>query len=294
MKRLCLLAYLCSAVIMTACGANVENQEIEEDQAIMEIEEISDEEGLMDKEDIVQMGHYTLEECKNPGIYVLMEDGSFEKYQGGNVLTWNAYASASHGTDYTFEDLIMDEAAYNKNLNVYSQGQLVLFCDKEDAWYVLNPVEEIGRTMTRYNEETGKKEALFFQSHSQNEFDSWINGDTLRSSAVDVRTINGISCEEYDKGNYEETRRYLDLPENEKYKIGIADGTALLEREYVVDSIYFLQSKDVCTWKLEPTTEGYATLNFSEVPAGDYIFSVSWWNDEARSRTVISTYIKIG
>lgn len=208
-------------------------------------------------------------------------------------MTWNAYASASHGTDYTFGDLIMSEVAYNKNLNVYSQGQLVLFCNKEDAWYALHPVEEIGRTMTWYNEETGKTEALFFRSNSWNEFDSWVNGDTLRSSAVDVRTINGISCEEYDKGNYEEARKYLDLPENEKYKIGIAEGTALLEREYVVDSRYFLQSRDVCTWKLEPTTKGYAILDFSEVPAGDYIFSVSWWNDEARSRTVISTHIRI-
>lgn len=91
MKRLYLLTCLCSVVIITACGANVENQEVEENQVVMEIEEtdlpeeISDEEELVDKgeEDIGQIGHYTLEECNNPGIYVLMEDGSFEKYQGG-------------------------------------------------------------------------------------------------------------------------------------------------------------------------------------------------------------------
>ena len=99
--------------------------------------------------------------------------------------------------------------------------------------------------------------------------------------------------EEYDSFPSTEGRDFGSFPANETFTIGVIEGTTLVEKEYTTDHMYFLHADESSPYTLTPTTDGYAILDFSDTDPGEYVFTVSRWDEDARSRKVYSTYILV-
>ena len=114
------------------------------------------------------------------------------------------------------------------------------------------------------------------------------------TKSYDVAYINGKPASEYELGQtiieytYEDLytseeksskRDYYGLQRGDTVTLGIPYGTTLVEYECTQDVTCFISSKNLCSvgeaWyyapSLKPTTQGYALLDFSEVPDGKYI-----------------------
>lgn len=314
MRKIVLSLMLCGAFMLTACGgtaAEVPAETVEEST-----EETASEDILLEEtgetaleedteETAERMGHYELEECRDPGIYVLMPDGSFEPYWSGDVLYWS-HDAMTYGTESYPDSLIMDENQYHANNENLKKGELVLFCSEDYlAMNGMFPVTESGRALSSYD--AGKITVLLMQnSIDYNDhivFDSWeIDSEGCKWVETQIETIDGILLEDSkDTYSVEEKRWHVDIPEDTIFKMGISEGTTLHEKEFRADYMYFLQeaslgyrgSEDKYEFKLRSTVDGYAVFDFSDIPAGDYILNVSWWSEETRGRRVIPTFIRI-
>ena len=319
MRKLLLSLLLCSVFMVIGCGTTQEveapdEEVVENTEEEIAAEDIPQEETIVkDTEEVSEktaqrMGTYELEDCNDPGIYVLMPDGSFEIYRSGYVPYWRNELM-TYGTEAYPSGLIMPELRYKMNSKNLEKGELVLFCSED--YIVMNgmfPVTESGRALSCYDEETDKTTILLMEnSIDYNDhvvFDSWefIYGNGgCKKVETQIETIDGILLEDYKDTYSVEGRRHVDMPEDAVFTMGVSEGTTLFEREFEADYMYFLQSVDLGDWgsedkyefKLRPTTEGYAVFDFSEIPPGDYILNVSWWSEETRDRKVIPTFITI-
>lgn len=233
----------------------------------------------------------------NNGFWVKYLDGSFDKYDSGYVLNWKGPDPMTYGADYTPVNLLMDTAAVSANVRKIKDGQLVLVCSSDNRVRAgIVPVEYSGFTMARYNEDN-KKEALFFSKvddGSEVYVRKWVRGGSIGNS-VNCSTINGIPLEQY--GSRIATsgyNRYSTFAKTEKYTIGIASGSTVTEYEYWTDGAFYFQ-KEVKPFdvKLAPTVDGYAIVDLSGIPAGDYILYYSYWADKGGGRTAMTTLITI-
>lgn len=232
------------------------------------------------------------------GFYVKYPDGSFDMYEGGSPLIWEGPDPMTYGADYTPEHLIMDNYDVTGNKEIIQKGELVFVCPYDNRVRSgLVPVEYSGMTLSRTNED-GKKEAVFISKYDSGQIntDLWIRGKrSIYNTGFNVNTINGIDINEYGE-NFEYTGyyRYLSLPKGEKYTLGIVSGASLVETTYYADSTYFFQKTDVTPYelKLKPTVDGYATFDFSGIPAGEYVLYYSYWDDDD-GRTAYTTYVTV-
>lgn len=241
-------------------------------------------------------GWYTLEEAQEmTGLFILYPDGSFDRYYGGSVLTWED-SYMTYGTDYFPQDLVIsiNRAEYNREL--LRKGQLVLFWPYDNrVRQGLFAVEESGYSLFRTDDD-GKLEGLFLTrgittgttltQWNQNKVFYW-------SNSVNYTTINGVLKEKYDGFPSAEGRDFASFPANQTYTIGVVEGTTLVEKEYVTDHMYLLHAEESSPYTLTPTTGGYAIFDFSDTEPGEYVFTTSYWNEDSRSRKVVSTYIVI-
>lgn len=241
-------------------------------------------------------GWYSLEEAQEmTGLFILYPDGSFDRYYGGSVLTWED-SYMTYGTDYFPEDLVIsiNRAEYNKEL--LSKGQLVLFWPYDNrVRQGLFAVEESGYSLFRTDDD-GKLEGLILTrgSTTGTTLTQWNQNKVFYwSNSVNYTTINGVLKEKYDGFPSAEGRDFASFPANQTYTIGVVEGTTLLEKEYVTDHMYLLHADESSSYTLTPTTDGYAIFDFSDTEPGEYVFTTSYWNEDSRSRKVVSTYIVI-
>lgn len=248
-------------------------------------------------EPAIQMqGWYTLEEAQEmTGLFILYPDGSFDRYYSGSVLTWiDSYMT--YGTDYFPEDLVIsiNKAEYNKEL--LSKGQLVLFWPYENrVRQGLYAVEESGYSLFRTDDD-GRLEGLILTrgSTTGTTLTQWNQNQVFYwSNSVNYTTINGVLKEKYDGFPSAEGREFASFPANQTYTIGVVEGTTLVEKEYETDHMYLLHADNGSAHTLTPTTNGYAVFDFSDTEPGEYVFTTSYWNEDSRSRKVVSTYIVI-
>lgn len=241
-------------------------------------------------------GSYTLEEAQEmEGLFILYPDGSFDRYYGGYVLTWNTQPM-TYGSDSFPEDLIISTSRIDRNKSALNGGQLVIFWPYEnrvrDGLYA---VEESGYSLFRTDDE-GDLEGLILTrgSTTGTGLVQWNQSHTFYwSNSINYTTINGVPKEQYDGFPSTEGRDFGSFPAHQTFTIGVIEGTTLVEKEYETDHMYFLHADDSSPYTLTPTTDGYAIFDFSDTPSGEYVYTVSRWDPDRRARRVVSTYIVI-
>lgn len=256
----------------------------------------SAEEPIVVSEETNTQGQYTLDFCQGwPGLFVRYEDGSFDRYNGGAVFTWDDNYM-TYGTDNFPRDLVISLGTVESNAKKLAEGELVLFWPYDNRVRSgLYKVEESGYSLVRKDED-GDLEGLFITraNESGTGFVQWNQGKTFYwSNSINYSTINGISKELYEDFPSAEGREFASFPANQKFTIGVTEGTTLVEKEYSTDYMYLIQSDESSNYQQTATADGYAVLDFSDTEPGEYIFTVSYWNEDRRVREVISTYIVI-
>ena len=126
-------------------------------------------------------------------------------------------------------------------------------------------------------------------------FLQWNSGHILYwTNPIEFETINGISKDEFNQyPQIEEGKLYQSFQPDETYVIGVVEGTTLIEKDYQTNYMFFKHSDESSAYKLNATADGYAIVDFSETPPGEYIFTISYWNTETSNRSVRSIYIEI-
>ncbi len=250
---------------------------------------------LIETEPVAQtQGSYTLEEAQEmEGLFILYPDGSFDRYNGGYVLTWNTQPM-TYGSDSFPEDLIISTNRIDRNKSALNGGQLVIFWPYEnrvrDGLYA---VEESGYSLFRTDDE-GDLEGLILTrgSTTGTGLVQWNQSHTFYwSNSINYTTINGVPKEQYDGFPSTEGRDFGSFPAHQTFTIGVVEGTTLIEKEYETDHMYFLHADSSSPYTLTPTTESYAIFDFSDTPSGEYVYTVSRWDPDRRARRVVSTYI---
>ena len=243
-----------------------------------------------------KQGRYTLEEAQEmDGLFILYPDGSFDRYYGGYVLTWDTQPM-TYGSDSFPEDLIISTSRIERNKSAMKGGQLVLFWPYEnrvrDGLYA---VEESGYSLFRTDEE-GDLEGLILTRSSITRADlvQWNQGHAFYwSNSINYTTINGVPKEQYDGFPSTEGRDFGSFPAHQTFTIGVVEGTTLVEEEYETDHMYYLHADSSSPFTLTPTTDGYAVFDFSGTPSGEYVYTVSRWDPDLCARRVVSTYIML-
>lgn len=241
-------------------------------------------------------GWYTLEEAQEmTGLFILYPDGSFDRYYGGYVLTWDTQPM-TYGSDSFPEDLIISTSQMERNKSALNDGQLVIFWPYDnrvrDGLYA---VEESGYSLFRTDDE-GDLEGLILTrgSTTGTGLVQWNQSHTFYwSNSINYTTINGVPKEQYDGFPSTEGRDFGSFPAHQTFTIGVVEGTTLVEKEYETDHMYFLHADSSSPYTLIPTTDGYAIFDFSDTPSGEYVYTVSRWDPDRRARRVVSTYIVI-
>ena len=237
-------------------------------------------------------GSYTLSMIQeDPGLYIRYDDGSFDKYYTGNVFTWDMNAM-TYGADYRPQDLVMSDSLASSNSSNLEKGQLVLVWPYENRVIEgLYAVEESGYSLFRTDDD-GDLEGLM--STSENRFYRWNEGSVFYwSNPVEYKTINGVSKDDYSGFPSAEGRDFVSFVPNETYTIGVVEGTALIEKEYRTNYMYYLHTEETSPYTLTPTTDGYAIFDFTNTAPGRYVFTISRWDDKADARRAVTTLIEI-
>lgn len=241
-------------------------------------------------------GSYTLSMIQDdPGLYVRYADGSFDKYYTGDVFTWDMNAM-TYGADYRPQDLVISEGSISTNKSNLEKGQLVLVWPYDNRVIEgLYAVEESGYSLFRTDAD-GDLEGLILTrgSTTGKDFVQWNEGHVFYwSNSVEYNTINGMLKENYSEFPSAEGRDFASFAPNETYTIGVVEGTALVEKEYRTNYMYYLHAAETSSYTLTPTTDGYAVFDFTNTAPGKYVFTVSRWDDKEDARRAVSTLIEI-
>lgn len=253
---------------------------------------------FVETEPVVQKkGALTLEDCQSvsePAMYILYSDGSLDKLYNGAVLNWSKYRAPQYGAFWENKDLIISSSSDVLNPKINSSNQLVIFCDIDNndfdvtsryAEFNIAPVLAKGCTISRTNAD-GKWEAIFF---GNNEDDGslycsryWRIGRSMKSpeeEGFDCTYINGIAVGDYPGIPLTEGTEYCNLQEGDTYKLGVVEGTALVEKEFAVNANYYFQGENTRI-EITPTVNGYAIANLEDFSAGDYIVQIAWYDGD--------------
>lgn len=242
-----------------------------------------------------KIGDYTIDKIKSyaNGFYIMYKDGSFDRYYSGNVLTWEGPMPMTYGADYIPEDLIMSIDDDRANRERLSNGKLVLVCPETNRLkYSLTPVEFSGNALSTIVE--GKTAAMFLTKGS---VDYWLRGENIGwfGSGMYTIKVNGMPLSDWCANLESDNRQgYLPLSEGQKMQISIAYGATMETYDCVADLCYFYQDQDVkYDLKLDPTSDGYAIIDFTGVPTGEYLIHYSYWNTAKGGRSVLATHVVI-
>ena len=107
--------------------------------------------------------------------------------------------------------------------------------------------------------------------------------------------IDGVPISEW-TANLESTnnRGYLPLARGQEMQISIAYGATMETFDCVVNLSYYFQNHDIeYDLILNATSDGYAIIDLSNVPSGEYLIHYSWWNTESRARSVLATHVVV-
>ena len=242
-------------------------------------------------------GDYSIDDLQSAGatgFFIQYKDGSFDRYHSGKVLSWEGPRLMTYGNEYFYQHLIID--AWRDNLNEHSaaSGQVVLFCSNSTRFRSdLTPIEFGGNTISTTHEE--KDAALFFyKKHGNYGADIWIHGKGIQYiNSKSSITINDVPLDAWCSSfSFDNSRSYASLNEWDELSVSIGFGATLYTYEGSVDQHFYFQKQDETqTLNLIPTTQGYAILDFTDIPAGEYIYNYSYWDESARGRVAYVTRV---
>ena len=256
-------------------------------------------------------GYYTVEDLSDmDGFFVKYSDESFDRYTEGEVINWGQPEYYTYGTEWCPANVVLHANFDSLNMESLKRGTLVFKTShnaKVEAG--IYPVVESGFAMSGFNA-AGHGEKLFWFDENGNDF--WVvDGTKIEpqyqyhfSRLREIMSINGISPGSAPIFEKEDDKTYVTLQLGDTYVIGEANGTKLIESEYTVDKKYYLStlnfwekpyeySETRYPLELQPTTDGYAVIDLSNIPAGDYIITYSYWNEEHDRRGAYITHVCI-
>ena len=231
----------------------------------------------------VMQGQYSLEQCKGKtGIFIAHADGSFTKYYGGGYLDMNSMRNA---TGMYIENYIVD-----RNPTISKSDQLVVFCDTSYGIEMLPVSWDVGVLFRDLGNGTYGYTRAMKHKYGVDFFTYYDNHETVEES---ILYIDGIPAEEYSfvtvQGGPKNTTG-SGFPKGTTVRLGIQNGSTLVEEEYKVDATYYdceLKrntggvSDDQYYLHPTPTTDGYAIIDIydelhdREVPSGTYVLVFS-------------------
>ena len=305
MKKACLLfSVICIAILFYGCGNSKEEtvsktefeENIKEQQnntdSMSYVTESTEMEVKSEMEEVQQIGTYSLDDCvEYDGLYYAYDDGSFDKVAtGGYCLGGKGYIDGMFLDDYykskiegTDKMVLFWEGQYSMELYPVAAQIPVIQLEKEDGT----------RGFGHFDWSDTSVLVTYYRDHVH--------------ERVIIQTINGALPEEYEPECIEFTvNPYKGIPSEERYiclngfkpntevTLGIAEGTTLEEKTYKVDATYYLCSRDSNHYEEEdsykikttPTAQGYAELDFSEIPDGKYVM-VLWYNGFSNYRATL-------
>lgn len=311
-KIVALFCLLIAMVIICACSSETvipEKPDPATEDAVDYVQDFAESE--TEETEPQMLGSYTLEDLSDTdGFFVKYSDGSFDRYYKGTVVNWGMSKYYAYGTEWYPANVVLDEEDDALNMERMKEGVLVFKTSntsKVDAG--IYPVIESGFAMSG-NNTSGYTETLLWFDEKGN--DCWVVDGTKIgpeyqwsfSKLRDIISINGIDYGSAPIFEKEEDKTYVTLQLGDTYVIGEADGTALIELEYIVDKKYYLSTLnffekayeyvgDYYPLELQPTTDGYAVVDLTDIPAGDYTVTYSYWNEDSNKRQAYITHICI-
>lgn len=284
-----LLTLVMMATLFSGCHKSGEEESILGEQVSVEKNSMQNEatetsEVLAETEPVIQkQGGYTLENCVNSfGFFIAHEDGSFSRYLHGGCCP------KIDNNVRGFEGMFMEDIDAENIPILTSKDTLALFWDSNYSVSVL-PVhaEEAAIQVTAEDGMEGfarLSESSIFIYYRSNDY-----------AHVTLQTINGESPDKYEpeevcftvnphKGMPSETASYKirGFKRDATVSLGIAEGTTLVETTYDIDCTYYNCNRSMNNWEEEDiyypstraTTQGYAVLDFTEIPSGRYVMIV--------------------
>lgn len=232
---------------------------------------------------VVLQGQYTLEDAREiGGLYLLCDDGSFNKYRAGGFCVGVDDRTRSDGM-YLLDSIAEGLPSVNADTN------MILFWDG-DYYVSLSVINAQASAIQLFSEDGEKGYAMYARGSLEIDYCNY------EMEIKDIEYINGIPVGDYTgiekieitynsaKGMPSATyiSQYWSLPKGETLTIGTADGTTLIETAYTVNATYYDFDSGHNHFELEdgflvpttPTVDGYAKLDFSGIPAGQYVMYI--------------------
>lgn len=239
--------------------------------------------------DITEMpaliGEYDLDECKNRnGIFIAYNDGSFDLYRSnGYCLELHPYSTYCLG-------MFQRDSIVNELPEITQETNMVLFWEGDYSltlWHVNGvstavSTSENGTRGYGLIDQNGSPFTIYYQDNSFTRlYPLYING-VKREDFHDINTIKWEYRPYKGMSQSYEHSSLSGFEEGATIIISTADGTTLTEKTYHVDSKYYdcaadhndFDFQDSYTLSPTPTPDGYAQLDFSGVPSGQYVLIV--------------------
>ena len=232
------------------------------------------------------LGDYTLDECKSSwGVYIAHEDGSFTRYPaGGYCEGLDAYESCCNGM-FLVNNIVESIPDY-----VNKSDKLVVFSDAEFSLDLIPVNFQVGAIQLSAEDGTEGYGLIT----SQNENATWMNAyyKNHEYDSVKILFVDGVPSQEYQfEMTEQEVTPYKGMPNEIEYvisygftpdsavRLGVAEGTTLVETTYEVSATYYDCAIDHRDWQKEdvyyiictPTSDGYATIDMIDVVAEETI-----------------------
>ena len=294
-KKLYLMLMLVGVLTFSACGKKEDvntNENVTED-TITE-NDVNEAEPIETEPEKTTIGEYSAEELYGNGFYIGYEDDSFDEYPQGGESTNNG--TTFNGPRY-YDDFFFANEKVDCLPVITDKDKLAVIWDGDCDVY-LYPVQgeeyAIRVSATDLGDEYadvlgngyGKIEPAEDKNYYRLSVDYDGGGDGHKY--YNVEYINGKPALEYeltrmvheyiDEGKKREID-YYGLQRGDTVTLGIPYGTTLVEYNVCQDITCFRSwpdhNDDGAEWyyvpALKPTPQGYATLDFSEIPTGKYI-----------------------
>lgn len=232
---------------------------------------------------ITTQGKILRDQCERfPGIYIAYEDGSFDNYPGGG------YCEDLTRYSNVFEGMFLPERVANATPEVNGSTKLVVFAS-DDYYVQLNPIHaEVSAFSMVTNGVPGYGRLLYTYDDYASIYVYYTNGEY---TDIDAININGKPAKEYQeeqivlevnpyRGMTSVTKEFILYGfVGQEVTLSVAEGSKLVDTTYTIDTIYYdcnyehnnWTDEDVFYLKTMPTTEGYAVIDFTDIPSGRYV-----------------------
>lgn len=238
-------------------------------------------------------GELSLEECEGRGgVFIAYDDGSFDEFPGGG------YCLGLSRLTVGFSGMFLENSVLEKTPTITGDMKIIVFSTADyyhvNAYPIHHEVAAIQYTSDDGTKGYGKlayeqdKIYVYYRNHE--------------SEDVKIEFINGEPSEEYDavkidrevypsKGMKKVARGYrlAGFQKDEEVRLGVVKGTAIEEKSYEANITYFDCDNEHNNWDEEdqyyldatPTVEGYAVIDFEQLPTGRYVLVYDYISGES-------------